>query len=113
MSLKLHIAPTRPRHPKSVRQTFNTSRLRHTQTCQIFQTTLDEKFVTEYQQTDSVIKKWEQFKQKVSDTAKSTLGFKKRVHQDWFDENQEEICRALEEKRKAFIDWQNDLKSTT
>lgn len=43
--------------------------------------------------------------------AQSTLGPKKRVHQDWFDENDEVII--LDEKQKVFIVWQNDISSTS
>ena len=55
----------------------------------------------------------DQFKQFVTETAKSTLSPKRRVHQDWLDENQGEICVALEEKNKAFITWKNDPTSTS
>ena len=43
----------------------------------------------------------------VTETATSVLGPKKKVHQDWFDENDEVVQALLDEKRKAFIDWQN------
>ena len=56
---------------------------------------------------------WEQFKTLVKETAQSLLGPKKRVHQDWFDENDEAINKLLVEKQKAFTTWQNDLSSTS
>ena len=42
---------------------------------------------------------WEQFKTLVTESTKLTIWPKKKVHQDWFDENDE---------KKAFIEWQND-----
>ena len=37
----------------------------------------------------------------VNETAKSVLGPKHRIHQDWFDDNDEQITQLLEEKKKA------------
>ena len=63
--------------------------------------------------TGNTMEKWPQFKQIVIDSAKSTLGLKKRAHQDWFDENNEEICKALDKKNKAYQEWQNDPSSVS
>ncbi|XP_038077400.1 uncharacterized protein LOC119745248 [Patiria miniata] len=49
----------------------------------------------------------------MKETAQSTLGPKKRVHQDWFDENDKAIAQLLDDKRKAFMAWQNDMSSTS
>ena len=43
----------------------------------------------------------------VTETAMSVLSPKKKVHQDWFDESDEAVQALLDERRKAFIDWQN------
>ena len=56
---------------------------------------------------------WEQFKTLVTESAKLTIGPKKKVHQDWFDENDERIKELLDDKKKAFIEWQNDISSTS
>ena len=47
------------------------------------------------------------------DSAKLTIGPKKKVHQDWFDENDEHIKELLVIKKKASIEWQNDISSTS
>ena len=47
----------------------------------------------------------------VNETAKSVLGPKQRIHQDWFDDNDEQITQLLREKNSAFITWQNDHSS--
>ena len=54
---------------------------------------------------------WEQFKTLVTESAKLTIGPKKKVHQNWFDDNDERIKELLD-KKKAFIEWQNDISST-
>ncbi|XP_076042061.1 uncharacterized protein LOC143025963 [Oratosquilla oratoria] len=43
----------------------------------------------------------------------ATIGPRKRIHQDWFDENDETIKSLLDNKQKAFIEWQNDPSSTS
>ena len=56
---------------------------------------------------------WEKFKTLVTESAKLTIGLKKKVHQDWFDENDKRIKELLDAKKKAFIQWQNDISSTS
>ena len=73
-----------------------------------YQTHLDESLTAHGPITGSSVEKWDQFKQLMQESAKSVLGLKQRVHQDWFDENDEAIRVLLEEKRKAYIEWQND-----
>ena len=58
-------------------------------------------------------KQWEQFKTLVTESAKLTIGPKKKVHQDWCNENDERIKELLDNKKKAFIEWQNDISSTS
>ena len=57
---------------------------------------------------------WEQFKKTlVTESAKLTIGAKKKVHQDWFYEKDERIKELLGDKKKASIEWQNDISSTS
>ena len=56
---------------------------------------------------------WEQFKTMVTESAKLTIGPKKKAHQDWFYENDERIKELLDDKKKAFIELQNDNSSTS
>ena len=56
--------------------------------------------------TDDSTEKWDQFMNVVNETAKSILGPKQRVHQDWFNDNDDQITQLLQEKN-AFITWQN------
>ena len=43
---------------------------------------------------------WEDFKEKVYNTAKDVIGIKRRKHQDWFDENDAEIQCLLKKKQQ-------------
>ena len=56
---------------------------------------------------------WEQLKTLVTESAKQTIGPKKKVHRHWFDENDERFKELLDDKKKAFIEWQNDISSTS
>ena len=44
---------------------------------------------------------WEKTCMMIQDSAKETIGFKRRNHADWFDENNEAIHQLLQDKRKA------------
>ena len=61
---------------------------------------------------DSPPQQWEQFKTLVTEFAKLTVGPKKKVHQNWFDENDKRIKELLDDKKKAFIKWQNDISTS-
>ena len=43
---------------------------------------------------------WEQFKTKVYNTSVEVLGLRKRKHRDWFDENDPQISKLLEDKNQ-------------
>lgn len=45
---------------------------------------------------------WDCFKDRVYESASETLGFQKRKHQDWFDENNVEINELLDRKNKLW-----------
>ena len=55
----------------------------------------------------------EQFKTLVTESAQLTIAPKRKVHQDWFDENNERIKELLDDKKKTFIEWQNVISSTS
>ena len=105
--LNMHIVPQHRKRPKLINQAFNTARLLAPRYQQEFQTSLDEKFDATGPLTGGPEEKWNQFKEVVTETAKTVLGPQKRSHQDWFDENDEAIQTLLDLKGKAYIDWQN------
>ena len=105
--LKLHIAPAQQKRTKTVRAAFDIAKLKKDVLCKRFQDTLDAN-IQNTTLTEDCTEKWDQFKNVVNETAKSVLGPKQRMHQDWFDDNDEQITQLLQEKISAFITWQND-----
>ena len=63
-------------------------------------------------QRDST-EKWTSFLETISETAKEVLGVKTRIHEDWFDENDEKIKDAIHAKNKSYIEWLNDPSSVS
>ena len=78
--------------------------------CKRFQDTLDVNIqnatLAEYS-----TEKWNQFKNVVNEPANSVLGPKQQIHQDWLDDNDEQLAQLLHEKNNAFITWHNDHSS--
>ncbi|KAL8605591.1 hypothetical protein ACOMHN_031528 [Nucella lapillus] len=66
---------------------------------------LDNKLTSHGPLTGSPTQQWDQFSTMVKVAAQSTLGPKKRVHQDWFDKNDEAIAQFLDEKQKVYLAW--------
>lgn len=60
---------------------------------------------------DSINQHWSLLKSTILDTCKTTLGYKSKKLQDWFDENDTEIEQLISNKRKAFHAWQDDITS--
>ena len=48
-----------------------------------------------------VTEEWASLSKRLYDTSVEQLGFQKKRHQDWFDENEEEIANTIAEKNKA------------
>ena len=56
---------------------------------------------------------WTVFHKTVLSSAASTLGHPSRKHQDWFDENDDEIQRLLDEKHRLHKAHQDDTSSVS
>lgn len=110
-TLQLRIAPHHQKRPKTGRTAFNISRLQQPSYLQSFQSRLDDQLSANGPLTGTPTEKWNQFKEVVTETAKTVLGPKFRKNQDWFDENNSAIEELLNKKNKAFMEWQNDPKS--
>ena len=102
--LKLHIAPAQWKCSKTVKAVFDIAKLTKDVLCKRFQDTLDAN-IQNATLTEDCTEKWDQFKNVVNETAKSVLGPKQRIHQDWFDDNDEQSTQLLQEKNSAFITW--------
>nr|KAG5693154.1 hypothetical protein BaRGS_035352 [Batillaria attramentaria] len=111
--MNLHIPPPHRNQTKTVRASYNTARLKNACYVDRFQQALEEKFQDSMTSAGNSTEMWASFKNTVSETAKEILGPNKRVHQDWFDDNNEQIQTALNAKNKAYMEWQNDPSSVS
>ena len=50
---------------------------------------------------------WEELKTTVHKACAESIGYCTRRHQDWFDENNDEILALIHQKKKTFCIWQN------
>ena len=66
--------------------------------CERFKDTLDANIQNGTLAEDST-GKWDQFKNVVNETAKPALVLKQRIHQNWFDDNDEQITQLLRKKK--------------
>ena len=56
---------------------------------------------------------WTVFRDAVFSAAETALGFCKRKHQDWFDQNDQDILTLIEAKRSAHAAWLSDKNSAS
>ncbi|XP_076028443.1 uncharacterized protein LOC143017538 [Oratosquilla oratoria] len=111
--LSLHIIPPHRKMPKTIKPAYDVARLKNPQQRNEFADDLDDRLIAHGHLTGCPTQQWEQFKSLVTESARATIGPRKRIHQDWFDENDETIKSLLDIKQKAFIEWQNDPSSTS
>ena len=98
--LSLNITPTRRKTAKSCRPAFDTAELKQLERSPMFAKDLDDRLTAHGPLSGPPPQQWEQFKTLVTESAKLTIGPKKKVHQDWFDENDERIKELLDDKKK-------------
>ena len=63
--------------------------------------------------SENTVENWTVFHKTVHSLAATTLGHPSRKHQDWFDENDDEIQRLLEEKHRLHKAHQDDTSSVS
>ena len=110
--LSIHIPPPHRNQPKTVRASYNVARLKDPTYLLKFQQQLDEKLQDGLPPIDG-IGKWSSFKETVAETAKEVLGANTKIHEDWFNQNDEKIKEDLHAKNKAYIEYQNDPSSVS
>lgn len=74
-------------------------------------TEMDEKLAQISFASANVEDGWEHFKEILLTVASNTLGSQTKKHQDWFDENDEEIQVILKKKHTLHVAWINDASS--
>ncbi|KAJ8417438.1 hypothetical protein AAFF_G00286650 [Aldrovandia affinis] len=92
---------------RQCRPKLNIERLGDTTFRQQLQATLSADLPKQY--SEDIETHWDLLKSITMDSCKSTLGYKTRKHQDWCDENDNEIQQLIDIKRQTFIAWQNDI----
>lgn len=55
---------------------------------------------------------WSSFRDTVFTSAEASLGYSKKKHQDWFDQNDTEILQLINKKRAAHVAWLCDKSSS-
>ena len=51
---------------------------------------------------------WQALKSSILDACSETIGYAKRKHQEWFDENDVQIQEIISQKRIAHLQWKDD-----
>ena len=109
--VKLQIQPKRRPQGTPAPKRLNVTRLKAEETRSDFVSTLEDRLDSLLLVNQTVETAWSSLQDVVYSTAKECLGVPARKHQDWFDENREDIIKLLEEKQNAHIAHLNDPKS--
>lgn len=94
--------PVKIAHRAVRRKKLDLEKLKVPAVCQAFQQTMDEVLAAD----DTV--EWSGFKHAVYNTAANVLGFRQKQHQDWFDDQDEEVCRLLDIMHATHLAWINN-----
>ncbi|KAK6994582.1 cytochrome P450 2D20 [Biomphalaria glabrata] len=98
--LNIRIQPKRrPQKSKPLKR-LNTASLADDKTEKSLADAIENCLKTTLPTESNVDKSWECFKEAIYSTALNILGPMERKHQDWFDENNTEIRKLLDEKHK-------------
>ena len=100
----------RPQGQKMAKK-LNDSKLKNHQIAQELQSLMDSKLTQRQPDQLSIEDQWASFKDSTYSSALEVLGPLTRNHQDWFDENDAEIQKLLEEKHQLLRAHQNDPSS--
>ncbi|XP_063598682.1 uncharacterized protein LOC134775152 [Penaeus indicus] len=97
--------------PSCIKRKLDVSQLK----CSNVQKTLQEQLCEQLPalpvDTDTPEHAWRKFREAVFSAAETTLGFYKCKHQDWFDQNNQDILTLIEAKRSAHAAWLSDKNS--
>lgn len=59
----------------------------------------------------SIDNEWTNIRDAVNEAARTIVGYQSKQHQDWFDDNEEDIKSLINAKRKARIAYDQDPNS--
>ena len=111
--LNLRIQPARRPQGKKAPKRLDVSKLNKDSMRQDFLTDICNQLDAMNLSSEDPEENWTVFHKKVLSSAASTLGHPSRKHQDWFDENDDEIQRLLEEKHRLHKAHQDDTSSVS
>ena len=109
--LNLRIQPARRPQGKKAPKRLDVSKLNKDSMRQDFLTDICNQLDAMNLSSEDPEENWTVFHKTVLSSAASTLGHPSRKHQDWFDENDDEIQRLLEEKHRLLKAHQDDTSS--
>lgn len=95
-----HIKPPRRKTGPTPVKKLNVSKLADSKMQALLMTNMEAN-MTNLPCDGTINDQWENLCEKVYQTSVDTLGHTARKHQDWFDENDEEILSLLDERRRA------------
>lgn len=107
--LTLHIQLQRRKQRKLLRPKMYTDRLKDHSTKANFHQLLGDRLPDKY--PDSIEEHWATLKTVILSAGEESVGYCKIKHQDWFDENDQEIQTLLNKKRTAHQACQNNPNS--
>ena len=111
--LNLRIQPARRPQGKKAPKRLDVSKLNKDSMRQNFLTDICNQLDAMNLSSEDPEENWTVFHKTVLSSAASTLGHPSRKHQDWFDENDDEIQRLLEEKHRLLKAHQDDTSSVS
>ena len=110
--ITLQIRPRRRPQGQNTIKRVNVAKLQNAATAERLACDLDTKIQDLLIEQHGIEEQWSAFRNTVHTTTLEHLGTTTRRHQDWFDENDEEIELLLAEKRRLLRAHQDDPLST-
>ena len=115
---KVQVITRKPHRPQKKRmrpKRLDTSKLHSADAKALLLTTLQKNLsdVAQHQHGNSVEEHWASFRDAVYGASLEVIGLEQRRHQDWFDENDDEIMSLLDEKHKAHVSWLQNKSSAS
>ena len=111
--LNLRIQPARRPQGKKAAKRLDVSKLNQDSMRQAFLTDICNQLDAINLSSENPEENWTVFHKTVHSSAATTLGHPSRKHQDWFDENDDEIQKLLEEKHRLHKAHQDDTSSVS
>ena len=111
--LNLRIQPARRPQGKKAPKRLDVSKLNHDSMRQAFINDISNQLGAMNLSSEDPEENWTVFQKVVHSSAVTTIGHPSRKHQDWFDENDEEIKLLLEEKHCLHKAHQDDTSSVS